>query len=242
MHFLTVKIWESQKLSISLQCEGKGIFLINVNQFGYLEKISYHYTKGKLEIINNKIGVMGNLKTTKVEKVKVINEVIKNLETKGLNHQVDLVRCQSDLDKRYKKALSYNREYDLKVMCRKSDRFGESKKSKEEIQVKEEKKIEVVKDEVKESNDEFIETCLEAENEVKINSIKRDFEAATEPIEETNKVGLELVKEAIKKGVKVFYSSFFDSDKDIRKVGYKNNIVDIYYIKNIGLIEVDKTN
>ena len=43
---------------------------------------------------------MGNLKTTGVEKVKVINEVIKNLETKGLNHQVDLIRKQDDLDKR----------------------------------------------------------------------------------------------------------------------------------------------
>ena len=177
---------------------------------------------------------MGNLKTTEVEKVKVINEVIKNLETKGLNHQVDLIRKQDDLDKRYRKALSYNREYDLKVMCRKSDRFGESKK----LEVKKE----VVKDDLEESNDEFIGACLEAENEVKINSIKRDFEAATEPIEETNKVGLELVKEAIKKGVKVFYSSFFKSDKEIRKVGYKNNIVDVYYIKNVGLIEVDKNN
>lgn len=177
---------------------------------------------------------MGNLKTTGVEKVKVINEVIKNLETKGLNHQVDLVRKQDDLDKRYRKALSYNREYDLKVMCRKSDRFGESKK----LEVKKE----VVKDDLEESNDEFIGACLEAEKEVKVSSYKEDLEAATEPIEENEIVDLELVKEAISRGVKVFYSSFFKSDKEIRKVGYKNNIVDVYYIKNVGLIEVDKNN
>ena len=177
---------------------------------------------------------MGNLKTLDSEKVKVINEVIKNLENKGLNHQKDLVRKQNELDKRYRKALSFNREYDLKVECRKTDRFGESKK----LEVNKE----VVKGEFNESNDDFIRACLDAENEVKVSGSKKDFDIAIEPIEETNIVDFEIIKEAINRGVRVFYSSFFNSDKEVKKVGYKNNIVDVYYIKNIGLIEVDKNN
>ena len=185
---------------------------------------------------------MGNLKTLDSEKVKVINEVIKKLEERNLNHQKDLVRKQNELDKRYRKALSFNREYDLKVECRKTDRFGNSKKSKEEKQVKEEKKISVVNKVDNESNKEFIEACLDAENEVKVSSNKKEYEVATEPIDKTDIVDLEIVKEAINRGVRVFYSSFFNSDKEVKKVGYKNNIVDVYYIKNVGLIEVDKNN
>jgi len=177
---------------------------------------------------------MGNLKTSGEEKVKFINEVINVLDGGVFGGAIDSIRKQKTLDLRYKKAQYFNRTYELGVKGRKSDRFGESKK----LEVNKE----VVKDDLEESNDEFIGACLEAEKEVKVSSYKEDFEAATEPIEENEIVDLELVKEAISRGIKVFYSSFFKSDKEIRKVGYKNNIVDIYYIKNVGLIEVDKNN
>ena len=69
-----------------------------------------------------------------------------------------------------------------------------------------------------------------------------DFEIVTASADdkiEANEIDISLIKEAINKGVILFYSSFFnDIDKDVRKVGYKNNSIDVYYIKSVGLIEV----
>ena len=186
---------------------------------------------------------MGNLKTSLEEKNRVINEVIKCFEVKRENEKnnripkaywserIGLINREKDTDKKYKKACNFNRTFNLGVEVRKTDRFGESKNK--------EVKKELVKVELEEANEEFIKANLDAENSVKVASKTSDFETAIAPIDETSNVDIVLIKEAISRGVKVFYSSFFSDNKDIRKVGYKNNVVDIYYIKNVGLIEVD---
>lgn len=170
-------------------------------------------------------------KTSDLEKKVFIENVISKLVELHNKEQIELLEGQTDLVKKYKKAQVINRNYMLKVPCRKTDRFGESKGK----QVKKE----LVKVELEETNEEFIKANLDAENSVNVASKTSDFEAAIAPIDETISVDIVLIKEAISRGVKVFYSSFFNDDKDIKKVGYKNNVVDVYYIKNVGLIEVD---
>lgn len=142
---------------------------------------------------------MSNLKTLDSEKVKVINEVVKKLEERNLNHQKDLVRKQNELDKRYRKALSFNREYDLKVECRKTDRFGNSKKSKEEKQVKEEKKNFVVNDVNNESDEVFLEKINDADQA----TLTSDLETLTAPSSEvvnTSSKGVKVLQKALSKG------------------------------------------
>lgn len=170
-------------------------------------------------------------KTSDLEKKVFIENVISKLVELHNKEQIELLEGQTDLVKKYKKAQVINRNYMLKVPCRKTDRFGESKGKLANK--------ELVKVELEETNEEFVKACLDAENSVNVGSKTSDFEAVIAPIEESSSIDVNLIKEAISRGVKVFYSSFFSDDNDIRKVGYKNNIVDVYYIKNVGLIEVN---
>lgn len=185
---------------------------------------------------------MSRLKTSKEEKERVIIEVIDALKLKieeeynydkgdFYNERISLIDKENDLDKKYKKACRFNNLYELNVDVRKTDRFGESNNIKETNGLYKE-----------ESNEEFIDACMKAEESVKVEHSNEDFEIVTASADdkiETNEIEVSLIKEAINKGVILFYSSFFnDIDKDVRKVGYKNNSIDVYYIKSVGLIEV----
>ena len=207
---------------------------------------------------------MGRIKTSVEEKEKVINDVINAFEEKMkeesgygdsfYNERIALINKEKDLDKKYKKACKFNNLYKLNVEVKKSDRFGESKKESKEESKKDNKDTNEV---ITKDNEKFIDDCLDAENSIVVNSNSDIIEASKPQIvnnktsEENglispktcskvhSKIEVDLVKEAIKMGVRLFYASFFsDEDKDMKMVGYKNNFVDVYYIKSVGLIEV----
>lgn len=185
---------------------------------------------------------MSRVKTTVEEKERVINEVISRMNLRKerecsyesdefYNKKIRCVDKEKDLDKKYKKACRYNNLCNLNVEVRRTDRFGDSKNIKETN--------ELTKDE---TNEEFIDACMKAEESVKVEHTNENFEIITASADdkvESNKIEVSLIKEAINRGVILFYGSFFnDIDKDVRKVGYKNNSIDVYYIKSVGLIEV----
>ena len=207
---------------------------------------------------------MGRIKTSVEEKEKVINDVINAFEEKKkeecgygddfYNERIALINKEKDLDKKYKKACKFNNMYELNIEVRKSDRFGESKKDSKEESKKDNKETNEV---ITKDNEKFIDDCLAAENSIVVNSNSDIIEALkpqfdnNETSEEkvitstrisqkvVSRIEVDLVKEAIKIGVRMFYASFFSNeDKDMKMVGYKNNYVDVYYIKSVGLIEV----
>lgn len=142
---------------------------------------------------------MGNLKTSGEEKVKFINEVINVLDGGVFGGAIDSIRRQKTLDSRYKKAQYFNRTYELGVKGRKSDRFGESKRTKEEKQVKEEKKNFVVNDVNKESDEVFLEKINNADQA----TLTSDLETLTAPSSEvvnTSSKGVEVLQKALSKG------------------------------------------
>lgn len=150
---------------------------------------------------------MGNVKTTLEEKNRVINEVIKAFEVKKENEKngrkqkvywserIGLINREKDTDKKYKKACTFNRTFNLGVEVRKTDRFGESKKEVEKKEVVKTPTTEVFK----ESNEVFIKNINKAEN----TTVTKDFETALAPTISNNK-GVEVLQKAIAKGYNKF--------------------------------------
>ena len=142
---------------------------------------------------------MSNKKTSLEEKNRVINQVIKAFEEKKesegnttdkvfWSERIGLINKEKDLDKRYKKACTFNNKYKLEVEVRKIDRFGESKNK--------EVKNEVVKEE---SNEEFYKKIEKAEN----TNLTSDIETALAPTISNDK-GVEVLQKAIAKGYNKF--------------------------------------
>lgn len=146
---------------------------------------------------------MGNFKTSDEVKVNFINAVINKLDGTCLQGAIDVIRRQKTLDIRYKKAQYFNRTYELGIEGRKSDRFGESKRTKEEKQVKEEKKKSVENDVNKESDKVFLEKIEKADKA----TLTNEFDAATAPTEsefKTTLKGVEVLQKALDKGCTKF--------------------------------------
>ena len=154
---------------------------------------------------------MSNQKTSDTEKVRVINSVSEKLKERKLDKQISLVKRQKTLDLRYKKALTFNRDFKLEVSVRKSDRFGESTRTKEEKQVKEE------------NDKEFIAAIEKADK-------TSEMAIATEPTDTINN-GVEILKKAISFGITSFKIDFFKDNKiEIKEVGKKDGVSYFYCV------------
>lgn len=150
---------------------------------------------------------MSNQKTSDTEKVRVINSVCEKLKERKLDKQISLVKRQKTLDLRYKKALTFNRDFKLEVSVRKSDRFG----TKEEKQVKEE------------SDKEFIAAIEKADK-------TSEMAISTEPTDTINN-GVEILKKAISFGITSFKIDFFKDNKiEIKEVGKKDGVSYFYCV------------
>lgn len=154
---------------------------------------------------------MSNQKTSDTEKVRVINSVCEKLKERKLDKQISLVKRQKTLDLRYKKALTFNRDFKLEVSVRKSDRFGESVRTKEEKQVKEE------------SDKDFIAAIEQADK-------TSEMAIATEPTDTINN-GVEILKKALLKGCARFQLTALKV-LGIELVELGDNDKEKYYIVN----------
>ena len=163
---------------------------------------------------------MSNQKTSDTEKVRVINSVNEKLKERKLDKQISLVKRQKTLDLRYKKALTFNRDFKLEVSVRKSDRFGESTRTKEEKQVKEE------------SDKDFIAAIEQADK-------TSEMAIATEPTDTINN-GVEILKKAISFGITSFKIDFFKDNKiEIKEVGKKDGVNYFYCVGVDSFISVE---
>ena len=163
---------------------------------------------------------MSNQKTSDTEKVRVINSVSEKLKERKLDKQISLVKRQKTLDLRYKKALTFNRDFKLEVSVRKSDRFGESVRTKEQKQVKEE------------SDKEFIAAIEQADK-------TSEMAIATEPTDTINN-GVEILKKAISFGITSFKIDFFKDNKiEIKEVGKKDGVNYFYCVGVDSFISVE---
>ena len=178
-----------------------------------------------------------NRKTSDFEKKEFIKLVVNELNKRGEKTNLSGI---SDLSKQYKKAQVVNRSLGLGVVGRKTDRFGESKKEREDTKVIEVSTKEVFKDIDIENNKKFIKEIEKADNFKESSNFEAVTMATSEEVVTTSK-GVELLQKALEFGITSFKVEFIkDNDIEIKEVGKKDGVSYFYCVGVDSFINVER--
>ena len=157
-------------------------------------------------------------KTSENAKCNYIDNVIVILKKEGLEHEIELIKRQRDLTKKYKRALASVRAF--KDLFKDVDLYKERADSNFTSE-----NIEDITDEVVELIDNNDETSIVRNVEVEDSKVVTKVEASSQN---------ELISKALEYGIDSFDKSFIDSlNIDVILIGLKGNS-SVYYSNSIG--------
>jgi hypothetical protein len=147
-----------------------------------------------------------------------IDNVINVLDKEGLKHEIELIKRQADVEKKYKRAQASVRAF--KDLFKEIDLYKERADSNFTSE-----NIEDITDEVVELIDNNDETSVVRNAEVEDNKVVTKVEASSQN---------ELISKALEYGIDSFDKSFIDSlNLDVILIGLKGNS-SVYYSNSIG--------
>ena len=157
-------------------------------------------------------------KTSENAKWNYIDNVIVILKKEGLEHEIELIKRQSDLTKRYRRALTSVRTF--KELFKDIDLY----KERADINFTSEN-IDDITDEAVELIDNNDETSIVKNAKVEDSKVVTIVEASSQN---------ELISKALEYGIDSFDKSFIDSlNLDVILIGLKGNS-SVYYSNSIG--------